>query len=95
MSVKSPTQQDQVYEFIKGKGRAFTHEVNVWGDNNHINSSGSRARELKAKGLIWRMNREMKKLLYGDCKEEVWSVLKQDKEQPCFIEVNKQLVFIS
>jgi len=76
------TQKERVYEFIKSQGRVFTHELNRWGDDNHINCTGTRARELKAELKIWRMNETLKKTLYPKIKEDIWSVLPEDREEP-------------
>ena len=100
------TQQDLVYELIKSKNRVFTHELNEFACQKHIhiNNPGGRARELKAQGKIWRMDERLKKSLFPDCKEDIWSVIPEDKEEPkphplpspepVFLERRKQLIFI-
>jgi hypothetical protein len=76
-----PTQQELIYNFIKTKGRVRSHELNEFGVLCHINNPGSRARELKAKGLIWRVKDNVKICLYdGKCNEEIWSIYLADKE---------------
>jgi hypothetical protein len=75
-----PTQCEEIYEFIKLRGRVLTHELNHYADIIHINNPGGRARELKAKGKIWRMRKDILEMVYGkDCKEECWSVVLADK----------------
>ena len=76
------SQKEQIYEFIKSQGRAKTHEVIIFGANNHINDAKERARQLKSEGLVWRMSKGMKRAVFGECKEEVWSILPEDKEEP-------------
>jgi len=74
-----PTQKDLVYEFVKSHGRVWTHQLNAFGLANNINSVGSRARELKAEGKIWRVSDHLMKCLYPNAKEEVWSTHEADK----------------
>ncbi len=74
------TQKEQVYEFIRERGRVKTHELNAFGISHYINSVQSRARELKAEGKIWRMRQDLKEMIYKDCKEEIWSVYEADRE---------------
>lgn len=79
---QKPTQKDLIYDFIKSKGRALTHEVIVFGVNNFINNAKERARDLKKEGKVWRMHPKVKEKLYPDCGEEIWSVIPEDKEPP-------------
>ncbi len=46
-----PTQCEEIYDFIKSKGRVLTNELNHFADIVHINNPGGRARELKAISL--------------------------------------------
>jgi hypothetical protein len=99
-SERKPTQQEQVYEFVKSHGRVFTHELNEWACQKHIHitNPGGRAREVKAKGLIWRMDINLQKKLFPEAKDEIWSVIENDKypseQDPVFLERKGQLVFI-
>jgi phosphopantetheinyl transferase len=77
--LKPPTQKEQVYAFIKSRGRVLTHELNAFGVEHCINSAQSRARELKAEGKIWRVREDLRVIILGkDCKEEAWSVYPAD-----------------
>ena len=58
------TQQELIYDYIKQQGRVFSHELNAFAVQNCINNPGSRARELKAQGKIWRMSDHLMKCLY-------------------------------
>jgi hypothetical protein len=76
------TQKEQVYDFIKSNGRVPTHELNAFGLRESINSVQSRARELKAESLIWRMSNRIKLCTqWKDSKEEVWSTYEVDREE--------------
>jgi hypothetical protein len=76
-----PTQQEIIYDFIKSRGRVKSHELNEYACIMRINNPGSRARELKAEGKIWRMSDHLRKCLYKDSKEEIWSTIEADKDQ--------------
>jgi hypothetical protein len=73
------TQKEQIYEYIKSKGRVFSHELNQFCVEHCINNGGSRARELKADGLIWHVRADIKMCIKKDCREEMWSVYDSDK----------------
>ena len=74
-----PTQQEVIYDFIKSRGRVKSHELNEYACIMRINNPGSRARELKAKGKIWRMSDHLRKSLYPKSSEEIWSTYESDK----------------
>jgi hypothetical protein len=77
--IEDKTQKERVYEFIKARGRVFTHELNAFGIQAGINSVQSRARELKADGKIWRMKDSIKLCFAPNSKEEIWSVYESDR----------------
>ena len=77
---KPLTQKNQIYEFIKSRGRAKTHEVINFGSANRINDAKERARDLKKEGKIWRMRKDLKEMFYPGCKEEIWSIYPADRE---------------
>ena len=77
----NPTQQEIVYDFIKKKGRRFTHELNQLSLNNQINDPYTRARELKRAGKIGRLKEDLKILYYGNIKEEVWTIFPEEWEK--------------
>ena len=74
------TQCEQVYAFIKGRGRVLSHELNQFALQNKIGCPGTRARELKAKGLIWHIRGDLMTCIYPHSKEEAWSTHIADKE---------------
>ena len=76
---KPKSQQELVYEFIKSRGRILTHELNEFGIRAHINSVQSRARELKAKDLIWHIRPGLMEAIYPHSHEICWSVYPADK----------------
>lgn len=74
----NPTQQEIVYNFIKQKGRRFTHELAQLSINNNINDPYTRARELARAGKIGRMKEDLRKRYYPLSKEEVWTIYKEE-----------------
>lgn len=75
-----PTQKEVIYDFIKGRGRVLTHELNTFGVAYNINNPGGRARELKAEGKIWRIHPDKMIFIYGkELREEAWSCWEADK----------------
>ena len=72
------TQKEQIYEYIKSKGRVFSHELNQFCVEHCINNGGSRARELKADGLIWHVRADIKMVIAPKSKEEIWSIYPSD-----------------
>ena len=76
---KPLSKKDQLYIWIKSKGRCRTSDIIRWGlDNFHIRSDRD-ARDLADEGKIWRMNKFIKTAAYPKTKEDVWSVYESDK----------------
>jgi glutamine cyclotransferase len=76
---KPLSKKDQLYNWIKSKGRCKTSDIMRWGlDNFHIRSDRD-CRELASEGRIWRMNKFTKTAAYPKTKEDVWSVYESDK----------------
>ena len=73
------SKKDQIYNFIKQRGRVKTHELIAFGLSIFTNRGDRYGRDLAEEGLIWRMREDLKKILYKDCKEDVWSVFPSDK----------------
>jgi hypothetical protein len=73
------TQKEQVYEFIKSRGRVLSHELNEFGVKNRINNPGTRARELKEDLKIWHVKNSVMQTVYPNSKEICWSVYPADK----------------
>jgi len=78
-NTKPKTQKMLIYDFIKTRGRVLTHELNQYALANNINQPGSRSRELKAEGKIWRINNHQMICLWPKSKEEAWSCLEVDR----------------
>jgi len=76
---KPKSAKEQVYDFIKLKGRAKTHEIIAFGLSIYCNKADRWARELGEEGKVWRMREDVKMAAYGKIKEEVWSVYEADK----------------
>lgn len=72
------THKDDLYLFIKGRGRCRTSEVIRWGLDNYYTRADRTARELAEEGLIWRMREDLRDMFY-DTKEDVWSVYEADR----------------
>lgn len=77
--LKPLTQKEQIYEFIKSRGRILSHELNAFALSRCINCPGSRARELKAEGKIWHIREDLMPCIFPKSKEEAWSVFPADK----------------
>ncbi len=74
------SKKDQVYEFIKRRGRARTSEVAAFGVSiYHPDRACRDARDLAQEGKIWRIRDDLKVIMYGKTKEDVWSVYEADK----------------
>ena len=79
--IPKKSKREQVYDFIKSKGRARTSEVCAFGISIYHPDRASRdARDLAKEGRIWRMRDDIKLFIYGKTKEDIWSVYESDKE---------------
>ena len=74
------SKKEQLYDFIKSKGRVRTSEVIKWGTECFDNRSDRNARLLAEEGKIWRMREDIKRAVYGETKEDIWSVYPADRE---------------
>ncbi|MFA5388891.1 MAG: hypothetical protein WC312_03955 [Candidatus Omnitrophota bacterium] len=74
------TKKEQVYQFIKQRGRCRTSEVAAFGVSiYHPDRACRDARELAREGRIWRMRKDLQEALYGNSREEFWSVREADR----------------
>jgi len=74
------SKKDQLLAYIRARGRCRTSDVIRWGLDNHHTRSERDARDLAAEGKIWRMRDDIKMMVYGNIKEDVWSTYLVDKE---------------
>ena|SRR3990167_3932211 len=79
------SKKEQVYDFIKSKGRVRTSEVIKFGSSIFSNRAEKDARDLGNSKYtnpvkIWRMRDDIKRAVYGDIKEDAWSTLEVDRE---------------
>lgn len=78
------SKKEQVYQFIKQRGRARTSEVAVFGVSiYHPDRACRDARDMAAENppRIWRMREDIKQSIpkYKDSKEEIWSTYPSDR----------------
>lgn len=77
--LKPKSKKEQLYDFIKSKGRVFTHEITQWGLDHYYIEAPKRARELAQAGRIWRVRDYVTKVIAPKSREEIWSVYENDK----------------
>jgi hypothetical protein len=71
--------KQQVYEFIKRKGRARTSEVAEFGIKiYHPDRACRDARQLAKEGKIGRLREDLKIRFYGNTKEDIWTIHKNE-----------------
>jgi len=76
------SKKEQVYEFIKRRGRCRTSEVAAFGVSiYHPDRACRDARNLAEEGKIGRLRPELKKMFYGETKEDVWSIYPHEWEK--------------
>lgn len=74
--------KEQVYQFIKQRGRARTSEVAAFGVSiYHPDRACRDARDMAAEDppRIWRMRKDLQDIFYPNTKEDVWSCHEVDK----------------
>ena len=78
---KPKSKREQIYDFIKSKGRCRTSEVIKFSSSIYHNRGERDCRDLANEGRIWRMADNVKMASrYSDSKEDIWSVYPTDKE---------------
>ena len=74
--------KQQVYDFIKQKGRVRTSEVAEFGVKiYHPDRACRDARDLAKEGKIGRLREDLKIKYYGSTKEDVWTIYKNEWEK--------------
>ena len=78
------SKKEQVYQFIKRRGRARTSEVAAFGVSiYHPDRACRDARDMAAENppKIWRIKESVKLSIqeYKNSKEEIWSIFEADK----------------
>ena len=75
------SKREQVYDFIKSKGRCRTSEIIKFGSSIYHNRAERDCRDLSTENRIWRVADNVKQASqYKDSKEDVWSVFPADRE---------------
>jgi len=76
------TKKDQIYHYIKSKGRVPTHEIIAYGLSIFTNRADRYARDLAEEGKIWRVQEQVKASIreFAKSREEVWSVYESDRD---------------
>ena len=79
--LETKSKKDQVYEFIKQRGRARTSDIIRFGMSIYYNRADRSARDLASEGKIWRIADHIKLSIpeYANTKEDIWSVHEKDK----------------
>lgn len=76
------SKKEQVYDFIKQRGRARTSDVAKFGTLiYHPDRACRDARDLKKEGKIGRLRQDLKVIFYGDTKEDVWTIYPHEWEK--------------
>jgi hypothetical protein len=79
------SKKEQVYNFIRQKGRARTSEVIVFGSSIYSNRADKDARDLANPKItnppkIGRLKEDLKKLYYPNTCEDIWTIYKEEWE---------------
>ena len=80
------TKKNEVLRFCREMRRLKTSQVIRWGLDNYHTRAERDVRELAEEGLIWRMRSDLKEKLYPKSREDVWSVLPEDRNGITFKE---------
>ena len=80
------SKKEQIYNFIKRQGRARTSEVIVFGSKIFSNRAEKDARDLANPKYtnppkIGRLKEDLKIKYYGNTKEDIWTIYKNEWEQ--------------
>jgi hypothetical protein len=75
------SKKEQIYEFIKQRGRCRTSDIIKFGLAIYTNRGDRYARDLAEEipPRIWRLREDLKHIFYPNCREEVWSCYEADK----------------
>jgi len=66
-----------LYEWIKQRTYAKTSDIIYeWGKNNFTTRADRYARDLAQEGKIKRMDKAKKIRMFGNCREEIWEVIR-------------------
>lgn len=75
------SKKEQVYDFIRQKGRARTSEVAAFGVKiYHPDRACRDARDLAKEGRIGRLKQDLKIRYYPPTKEEIWTIYEHEWE---------------
>lgn len=72
---KEKSKKEQILDFIRKKKWARTSEVIRFGLSIYTNRGDRYARELAEEGLIKRMDDRLKRLRFGNTREEIWEAI--------------------
>lgn len=76
---KPLSKKEQIYDFIRSKGRVRTSDVIKFGLSIYTNRGDRYARDLAEEGRIWRMRADFKLIVFGKTNEEAWSTYEADR----------------
>ncbi len=81
MFLKSKSKKEQVFDFIRRRGRAKTSEVAEFGIKIfHPDRACRDARDLAQIGRIGRLRADLKYRFYGKIGEDIWTIYEHEYE---------------
>lgn len=72
--VKPKTKKEQIYDFIKQRGRVRTSELIKFGLSIYTNRGDRYGRDLMEEKKIGRLKQDLKDIFYGNTREEIWTI---------------------
>ena len=67
--------KQKLYQWLRDKKHALSHEIIDWGRNNYCNHALRRLRELKAEGKVRKMPTSKKISYYGITRESAYEII--------------------
>ena len=67
---------DQIYDFIKSRGRVRTSEVIKFASSIYTNRGSQDLTDLRKAGRIRKISDAEKKMIYGKTREAIWTIAK-------------------
>ncbi len=66
----------RLYNWLRKRNHALSHEIIEWGTRNHCNWAMRRLNELKKEGKIREMPKNKRISYYGNTREQAWEVIR-------------------
>lgn len=75
------SKKEELLKWIQQRKRVLTSDVIRWGSEcGYYNRALRSAQELCSEGLIYRMRKDIQNIVFGQSKQEAWSVWKEDAD---------------